>query len=256
MVRALSAALRFLTRLPIPGRETFARELGKATIFFPFVGGLIGLLLAGVNLCAGRLWQNEVISNAIVIVTLVLVTGGLHLDGLMDICDGVFGGRSPGHALEIMKDSRAGAFGVLGAISVLLLKFSFLFALSSDLKWRALIFVPVAGRWALVYAISGFPYLRQEGTGRAFKEQVNGWHLFGASLLAAGIGGLLFRLWFPALAVIVWLAVYLQARYLMKKLGGLTGDAYGAIAEVVEVAVLASIPLLAQIPWAWGTPPA
>jgi len=248
-MRALLTAICFLTRVPVPGSDGGPEELGRATVFFPVVGGLIGLLLAGVNLGAGWIWHTVAVSNALVVVTLVLVTGGLHLDGVMDICDGVFGGRSREQALEIMKDSRIGAFGVLGAICLLLLKFGFLFALSGDLAWRGLVFMPVAGRWSFIYAIACFPYARQEGTGRAFKEQVRGWHLFSASLLAAGIGASLFGTHLLPLAVIAWLAVWTQARYLSGKLGGLTGDAYGFIGEVTEVFILAAIPLVTRIPW-------
>jgi len=246
---ALLTAIRFLTRVPVPGPHGGAEGLGRATIFFPVVGGLIGLLLAGVNLGAERIWHTEAASNALVIVTLVLVTGGLHLDGLMDICDGVFGGHSREHALEIMKDSRTGAFGVLGAICMLLLKFGFLFALPGDLKSQALIFLPVAGRWSLVYAIARFPYARAQGTGKAFKEQVGGWHFFWASLAATGIGALLFGLRLPVLAVVVWLTAWAQGRYLARRLGGLTGDAYGAIGEVTEVFILAAMPLAARLTW-------
>ena len=248
-MRALLTAIRFLTRVPVPGPHAGAEELGRATIFFPAVGGLIGLLLAGVNLGAELLWHSAPVSNALVIVTLVLVTGGLHLDGLMDICDGVFGGRTREQALQIMKDSRVGAFGVLGAICVLLLRFGFLFPLSGALKWRGLVLMAAAGRWSFVYAIARFPYARAEGTGRAFKEQVRGRHLFWASVLAVGIGACLFRVKFLPLAAIAWLAAWAQARYLSGRLGGLTGDAYGFIGEVTEVVILAAVPLVARIPW-------
>lgn len=247
-MRAVLTALRFLTRIPFPGPHSGSEGLGRATAFFPIVGGLIGLLLAGVNVCAALLWQNEAVANALVIVTLTLVTGGLHLDGLMDICDGVFGGHSRERALEIMKDSRVGAFGVLGAVCLLLLKFSFLFAVPAEIKWRALVFMPVAGRWAFVYAIAAFPYARPEGTGKAFKEQVRWQQLFWASVLSVAIGASLFRLWLPIFALFILAATHLLGRYLTGKLGGLTGDAYGAIGEVVEVLALAAIPVLARLP--------
>jgi adenosylcobinamide-GDP ribazoletransferase len=167
----------------------------------------------------------------------------------MDTCDGVFGGRSREHALEIMKDSRTGAFGVLAAVCLLLAKFAFLFAVPADLKWRALVLMPVAGRWSLVYAVARFPYARAEGTGKAFRDQVKGWHLLWASLLAAGVGGGLFGVRFAPVAAMAWLAAWAQARYLVGKLGGLTGDTYGAIAEVTETLTLAAVPLAAKLAW-------
>lgn len=248
LMKTFLLSLGFLTRFPVTCLAEGPERLGRATAFFPIVGGLIGLLLAGVNVCAALLWQNEAVANALVIVALTLVTGGLHLDGLMDICDGVFGGHNRERALEIMKDSRVGAFGVLGAVCLLLLKFSFLFAVPAEIKWRALVFMPVAGRWAFVYAIAAFPYARPEGTGKAFKEQVGRRQLFWASVLAVAIGASLFRLWLPLLALFILAAAHLLGRYLTGKLGGLTGDAYGAIGEVVELLALAAIPLLARIP--------
>jgi adenosylcobinamide-GDP ribazoletransferase len=248
-MRALLTAVGFLTRVPIPSRWVGEADLGHATVFFPVVGGLIGLLLLGVDVAAERLWHSAPVSNTLVIATLIVVTGGLHLDGLMDTCDGVFGGRSREQALAIMRDSRVGAYGVLGALVLLGLRFAFLFALSGSLTWRALILMAVAGRWALVYALVCFPSARAEGTGRALKDRVARGHLFWASLLAAALGASLFGLNLLPLAAVALLAAWAPARYLARRLGGLTGDTYGAIGEVAEVAVLAAMPLVAQTGW-------
>jgi len=248
-LRTFLTAIGFLTRIPVPGADAGGERLGRATVFFPLVGAFIGLILIGANAGAERLWHTAAVDNGLVLLALVLVTGGLHLDGLMDTCDGAFGGRSRERALEIMKDSRVGAFGVLGAILLLLVKFAFLSALHGDLKWHALLFMPVAGRWALVYAVAHFPYARPSGTGRAFKDQVTWAHLVAASLVAVVVGALVFRLAFLVLAVAVWFAAWAQGRYLTRKLGGLTGDAYGAIGEVTEAFVLAAVPLAARLSW-------
>ena len=246
-MRGFLAAIAFLTRIPVPAGAVDEGTLGRAAAFFPAVGALLGLLLAGVSMGAEALWHSPGVCSALVIVTLVLATGGLHMDGLMDTCDGIFGGRTAQRALEIMKDSRVGAFGALGAMCVLLLKFGFISALTGDRAWKALILMPVVGRWALVYAIARFAYVRDVGTGRAFKEQVAGRHLVWASLLAAVIGAALLQLRFVPVAIAVWLVAWATGRYVSAKLGGLTGDAYGAIAEVTEVVALAAIPLTATM---------
>lgn len=241
---AFVTAVRFLTRIPLPGAHT--ESIGSATVFFPVVGALIGLLLAGVHREAERLWQNPMVSSVLVVVALVIVTGGLHLDGLMDVCDGVFGARTREQALTIMKDSRVGAFGALGAMCVLLLKLGFLMSLPPTLVLPALIVMPAAGRWACVYALYQFPYAREAGTGGAFKDQVKASHLLWATFFAVLVAGILFRWQALPLTQLVWVATWFAGLGLSRKLGGLTGDCYGAICEATEVLALAALPLITR----------
>jgi adenosylcobinamide-GDP ribazoletransferase len=169
----------------------------------------------------------------------------LHLDGFLDSCDGLFGGRTPEKRLEIMRDERAGAFAVVGGVLLLLVKYAALASVQDRLG--ATLLAPVLGRFGMVLAIVLFPYARAEGLGRAMKDHAGWRELILAALTAGAVSWLAGRergLVAMALAgALTWLA----ARLALRRLPGLTGDIYGAICEILEVAVLlffaASIPL-------------
>jgi len=170
-MRKFLVALTFLTRLPAPIPQNItSEEMGKSSAFFPLVGLILGGILIGLNWLIGHIWLNPLTTNVILLVSLIGLTGGLHLDGLMDTCDGIFSGRQKEHMLEIMKDSSVGAFGILAAVSVLLLKLAFLNEIDSTQKWQALLLTPVFGRWSMTFALVLFPYARQEGMGSTFAD--------------------------------------------------------------------------------------
>jgi adenosylcobinamide-GDP ribazoletransferase len=168
----------------------------------------------------------------------------LHLDGFMDSCDGLLPPREPLQRLEIMKDSRVGAFGVVGVILLLLIKFSGLLALPVSQRWLVMLVIPMLGRWAMSWAMIRYPRARPEGMGEFFSRGLVAGQVLVASLIAGGVavlvlwpGGIL--LWGSA-----WLAVTLIARFAIKRLGGLTGDVYGAICEVTEAVMLTTAVIL------------
>src|SRR5215472_10652299 len=127
----LVAAIQFLSVLPVPGSAQLFRtdraeaELIIGSLYFPLVGLLLGLILSLLAILSGPYLPSLALAALLVVVNIWL-TGGLHLDGLMDACDGLFGGRNPERKLEIMRDSRVGSFGVLGGVSAILLKFALL----------------------------------------------------------------------------------------------------------------------------------
>lgn len=129
------------------------------------MGLLLGLLLVGVERGAGEIFPLYLVA-ALLLATLTLVTRGLHLDGLMDVCDGLFGGYTPQRRLEIMRDSHVGAFAVVGAASLLILKYGALVSLLSlrapGQEWALLLF-PMYSRWAMVLLMGAFPYVRSQG---------------------------------------------------------------------------------------------
>ena len=236
---ALRSAARFLTRLPIPG-PCAAFELGKAA---SRVGLLVGGLVAAAAVGVDRLWGNPLLAGAAAVIVNAMVTGGLHLDGLMDTCDGIFGGHTRERALEIMRDSRVGSFGVLGGCAAVLLRFAFV-AGPGGPQWTALLLAPVIGRCAQVWAVACFPYARAQGTGSAF-QNVTG----RAQVVAATITAVVLCFLTAGVPALVWLgagwAVALGvAVRLHQRLGGLTGDSYGAVTEVSEWAALAAAGLL------------
>jgi adenosylcobinamide-GDP ribazoletransferase len=237
-------AVQFLTRLPTPaGLPVAGPALGRALGWFPAVGLVLGALLAAADLALGALLPRPLV-DAFLLVLLALLTGGLHLDGFMDTCDGLFSLRAPADRLAIFRDSRVGSFGVVGAATLLLTQWAALGALPS--AWRpAILLVTLAlARWAMVYAIVAFPYGRAEGLGRRFKEQAGGRALLGATLLAGGAAALLLGLAGLAALALAAVATWLFARYCLGRLPGLTGDTYGALDELVETLLLVALPVL------------
>jgi adenosylcobinamide-GDP ribazoletransferase len=160
------------------------------------------------------------------------------LDGFLDSCDGLFGGRTPEDRLRILRDERVGAFAVIGGILLLLLKFQSLAALPG--RSAALCLAPVLGRWGMAAAVVAFPYARAEGLGRVMKDHAR----WGQALLASAIAAA--ASWFIAgpfgwlILLLCGALMFLITRFVMTRLPGLTGDIYGALCELLEVLVLLS----------------
>jgi adenosylcobinamide-GDP ribazoletransferase len=195
---------------------------------------------------------------ALLLAASVLLTGGLHLDGLMDTADGVFGGHTVARRLEIMRDSRTGSYGVLAGVLVVLLKFACLISLPPGMRTVALMLAPLSGRWSMVLCIAFFPYARPEGLGAAFRTGVTRPVASLATLVAFVLATALsvlsgLALWpGPILLLAAGVAAWALASRMAAKLLGLTGDCYGAVNELVESFVLlllvAFAPALALAP--------
>ncbi|KMM86489.1 cobalamin-5'-phosphate synthase [Pseudomonas taetrolens] len=237
-------ALQFLSSLPIslPGMPQ-PRALGRSLLYYPLVGLLFGVLLWGLNaLLAGT---PSLLHAALLLTAWVLLSGGLHLDGLADSADawlGGFGDRE--RTLTIMKDPRSGPIAVVALVLVLLLKFCALLALIEQQHSVALLIVPLIGRSALLGVFLTTPYVRAGGLGQALADHLPrkaGWWVLGLSALAcvllAGVAGL----WSLGLATagFVWLR-----QVMMRRLGGTTGDTAGALLELLEVGVLVGLALI------------
>ena len=233
---SLIAALQFLTIFPaIINRMFTPQEMGRAAGFFPLVGVLLGTILYGINYAA-RLALPESVAAALTLFAWVFLTRAFHLDGFMDTCDGLFGGWTPERRLEIMKDSRMGAFGSVGGMLVLITKYA---ALSSSVNiFAALMLATTLGRWASPLVIYAFPYAREDGLGIEMKRNVKLREVIIATLIAG------FTSWF----VLGWLGfafmlgaaiiAFLTALYAMRLLPGLTGDVYGTVTTLVEMLTL------------------
>jgi|SRR5581483_4448593 len=231
-------ALQLLTAVPVPlAVPATPRHLGRAMACFPLAGAALGLALAAFDWLMRQAFPVPV-ATALVLGAAALLTGGLHLDGLMDACDGLFGGRTPERRLEIMRDSRVGSFGVIGGVLALLIRYAALAALPPALRPPALVLQPVAGRWVMAAAIWLFPYARPSGLGAAFKEGARWPAVALATLAAAGMAWLAFGPPGPVALVPPAAAGGLAARFMMARLGGLTGDCYGALNELAEIVVL------------------
>lgn len=254
----LFAALSFLTALRLPLRRApTPQEVGGSLGYFPLVGLLIGAVLAGLSLALSQVLAAPV-ANALVLVTLVVITGALHLDGFVDTCDGLGGHRSVEERWQAMRDSRVGAFGVIGVVLLLLAKYATLNSIPRSLMTATLLVMPLAGRWAMTYAVVAFPYARPSGMGEAFKQHSGHWNLAAATAitLAAMTGAAWlanFRSFYlagPIMLAVIWLITAASARFLSKRFDGLTGDSYGFLNEAAELGVLLLFSLAFWNRWA------
>ena len=241
MIRALVTAVRTLTSVYIPGTDT--GKPANSLPWFPFVGLLLGLVSFGAAILTGALSRSWPGGTALVlVVTGVLLTRGLHLDGLADFADAFWGGRSRERVLEIMKDTRLGAFGVIALACILLAKWVCLTRLveAGTASWIIPAFVISRFAQAALAALN--PYARNDGgTGERFVSDAGAPHLLLSLLSSMAILlliGCFDTAWLTALAG-GFLLVILLGAYFRARIGGVTGDLLGAGSELVEVAVLA-----------------
>ncbi|HVZ72223.1 MAG TPA: adenosylcobinamide-GDP ribazoletransferase [Polyangia bacterium] len=234
MLTPVLAAFAFLTRLPVGGGTLRDEDLGRSVAYFPLVGLVLGLVLTGLASLLGDALPAHM--TAVVLVALLAaLTGGLHLDGLADVFDALGGGRGDRRRmLEIMRDSRIGAHGA-AALCLLLIAKVFAVARAVELHdLLALLLFPALARWAVTPAIVLHPYAREEGLGRAFHGEARLPQVLTATALAAIAVGLLgLRFLIPAAGALA--AAMALAWWLRWRLGGLTGDVYGAAIEVAEL---------------------
>lgn len=237
-MKSFITALQFLTRIHVKEQpDLTVEDFGRSTKFFPLVGVLLGLIYMLVTWCLVAVfgWANFV--TTILVLLPVLMTGGLLLDGYMDTADGVFSARSRERKLEIMKDSRVGAFGVIALVSLMMMNWSVLRDIKLVLIMTALFVMPVIGRMAMVMVIAFFPYARPEGMGKAFSDMADK-----KTVALAAITTLVFVVPWGQAAIAALAAglgfAWLLGVWLTSKLGGLTGDTYGAVETLTETMVL------------------
>lgn len=231
-------AVEFLTIFRF--RRSFDVDLsavGRSSGFFPAVGFLLGLMLVGLDRLFGAALPPPVV-DALLVTAGAILSGGLHLDGLADSVDGLFGGHTSERRLAIMRDSRTGAFGALALSLVLLLQWTALLSLVPPWRAPGLLLFPALGRAAMVVALAGFPYARTEGLGVPFRQYIWPWPaplaLLSSLILSIVLfGGSGSALWGAAVLVAILLGFVMNSM-----LGGLTGDCYGAICEVTQLTVL------------------
>lgn len=247
-MKSFITALQFLTRIHLKNQPDLTIEdFGRSTKFFPLVGAILGFiyLLAAWCLIAVFGWANFV--TTILVLLPVLVTGGLLLDGYMDTADGVFSARDRERKLEIMKDSRVGSFGVLALVALMMIDWTVLRDIKLVLIMTALFIMPVIGRMAMVMVIAFFPYARKEGMGKAFADMADK-----ETVAIAGITTILFVVPWGQAAIAALAAglgfAWLLGAWLTSKLGGLTGDTYGAIETLTETMVLVVFLVTSWIP--------
>ena len=230
------AAVQFLTRLPVPSFPWNERHIQRAGYFYSLVGLGIGALLALFNVVTAR-WVPLPGRIILVLGLSALVTGALHLDGLADTVDGLFGGRDRERRLAIMRDSHIGTFGVLGLLWILSLQFTALLELPHSGLNAALFLAPGWGRASIVLAAAITPSARTEGLGASFINAVKLRHAI-TCLAVVSAFSLVVSPWMTLFNAIATVAVtLLLSLYLRIRIGGQTGDTLGATNELVETAV-------------------
>jgi len=236
--RACLSALQFLTIVPCGPTQTF--EARRAMPFFPVCGLLVGVLLAAADGLSSWLWGRPV-AALVDVITLATLSGALHLDGLCDAADGLYGRRSKEKALAIMKDSRIGAMGVVVLICCLGLKWAGLSAIDAH-RTVWLVIIPAYARSTVLFGVKLLPYGRPEGgTGHAFFQSpltpADYWGvaiLLVLSLFTGWPGFLVVNLGFAVLTAGILL-------YYKSKIKCITGDMLGAMIELAEAGLFLAV---------------
>jgi adenosylcobinamide-GDP ribazoletransferase len=229
-MRAFLAAIAFLTRIPIPAVEIKEEQWLKSSLYYPVVGLMIGILLYGFNALTSDILSLFVQAST-VLVFWIFLTGGLHLDGLMDVGDGLGSNQTRDKVFEIMKDSRVGAMGVIAAFVLLLIKLSTIHDLLGA-HIATIIIIPIIARFMLVVVIYFFPYKGSLGTG--LRQYINKTKITVLLVCLVTLSIVMLQLTGLFLIILTLGAGILFSTYLYKKLGALNGDCYGAIVEVTE----------------------
>ncbi len=234
-------AFQFLTAIPLKIKDADENKLASAAAYFPLVGLIIGLILLGINFIISMLSFPSFTLSVILIIALIAITGGMHLDGLTDTADAFLSGKPKDEMLEIMRDPHIGVMGVLSVGSIILLKISLLATLQEPLKIIALLLMCLLSRWAVVLAMFLFPYARREGKAKIFIEGMTQ-RIFVLSLISALVFA--FAIWqIRGLFALLMTAgfVYLFGKLSERKIGGITGDTLGAMIELTEVVILLTV---------------
>ncbi|MFH1519543.1 MAG: adenosylcobinamide-GDP ribazoletransferase [Candidatus Omnitrophota bacterium] len=253
-MRQFLIALQFLTILPIkisaqgaclPARQGSAyggkskiseEDFGKSLLYFPVVGALIGLVLTLALFLLEFL--PTLVIGAFILILSIVITGGIHLDGFADTCDGFYGHRPKERILEIMRDSKIGAMGMIGIVSLLLLKFSLIVSIPQGILWKVLIVMVAFGRWSQALACYISEYARKEGKAKCFVEYASGDEFRIGTFFTLALFFVLLGLKGVVLFIFSLVPVLVFINYVSKKIGGMTGDTIGAASEISEIIIL------------------
>jgi adenosylcobinamide-GDP ribazoletransferase len=243
-VSSFFAALQFLTLFPWPKRtERSADELGPSAIFFPVIGFLLGLILVLVNVLLEP-FASPGLSSVALVTILALLTRGLHLDGLGDTFDGLGAGGDRERILRVMDDSHTGAFGLIAIVLLLFFKIHAIESIDSE-RWRALLVAPVLGRWAMV--LLGYrSHAAKAGLGSTLIDHLETKHVVFATFITLLLSAAILH--GAGIAMMIWVAIFALAskKYFHRRLGGVTGDTFGAAGELSETSVLVILALGAR----------
>jgi len=238
----LQICLMFLTRIPVPGGLALSHpSLANACRFFPVIGGLVGVIGAIVLAAVDQLGLPQGVSVLLAIAAMVMVTGGLHEDGLSDTADGLGGGSNKDRRLEIMRDSRVGAFGVIALVLIIGLKLAGLAALAIGPAALALFAGAVISRGILPLFMRYLPPAKDDGlSADAGRPSFSKVALSLAITLVVAFIGLGFWLTI-VVAIDVALVTGAMSLWVKVKIGGQTGDILGALQQLGEISVILTL---------------
>ena len=248
--------LQFLTRIFIIKQSVWTeKSFGESVKYFPLVGAVLGIFYATIIFALNFLTAGNLptFTGATGFALMIILTGGIHCDGLMDSADGLFSGREREKILQIMKDSRAGAFGVVSLVLVAAIEISTLAELARLSIWwlcAAIYSAPIIGRLMMVVTIGAFPYARAEGMGKAFAQfTTRRTIIFAAGEAILLLLPLIFvsEIFFLSAAAASLVALFVTikfARFSTEKIGGVTGDIYGAVTILAEMFALITFLLI------------
>lgn len=288
-MKGLILLLSFMTRIPVPKIEYDEEKLGKAMKFFPVVGAIIGLISLLIYKLVLNIFYSSEIAVVAVIITEIIVTGGIHLDGLADTFDGIFSYRSKQKMLDIMKDSRIGTNGVLSLIIYFLLKYVLLTYLTVNnligydprqIEFYILV-LPIISRFCSVISCGSAPYARASGMGKAFVDNMKFsgvviaffttiifYIAYGYLIFVNSFDGMEYLLFFANIILFIFMLFcmaslsYIFSKLITRKIGGITGDTLGAllcISELIFIVIMVILcyrvatPILSIVAYVFGT---
>lgn len=239
--RKVGAAIAFYTCLPLPGG--WRLDFEGVAYLAPLIGLFIGGILALTDVLLGLWGMPDLTRSAALVLLWLGLTGGLHLDGAMDTADGL-AVMDPQRRLQVMSDSVTGAFGVMAGSAILLLKVAALSELEAPI---GLTLMAVAGwsRWGQLVAIARYPYLKADGKGAFHQRTIQSLEdVLPSLIMLLGLSGIQIALdpsrWRLAVGIALggFAIAILTGAWFNHKLGGHTGDTYGAVVEWTEALLL------------------
>ncbi|SDY61018.1 cobalamin-5'-phosphate synthase [Jannaschia faecimaris] len=233
----LLSAIMLLSRLPVRGTPT--SPAAAAAWAWPLVGGLVAMMASAIGWIAFWLGVTPAVAAALTLASLVMLTGALHEDGLADVADGFWGGFTPARRLEIMRDSRIGAYGVIALVLSLTIRWSLIATTMILMTPLALVIAAVVSRAPMALLMRWLPHAREDGLSRGAGRPSAGACLIGAGIAALALAPMGARgIVAAVLVTVVLLGIGWLAR---RKIGGQTGDVLGTVQQLSEIAVLVAL---------------
>ncbi len=237
-------AIQFLTIIKIKEVKWDENFAAKSVVYFPLVGIIIGFILYLIYFSLPFIFPITLIS-ILLIITEIILTGGLHLDGFIDTIDGLFGGKNKEERLKIMKDPHPGSFGIIAVVVLIIFKFLLLVEILGKFS-LILILMPALGRYSMIIPMAIYPYAKNNGTAK-FTKFVRTKEILIATLFMILFSLIIFlNLYSLSKTLIILLIIFITtfifslilSKYITSKIGGMTGDTYGFINEISEIFTL------------------